>query len=52
MSKCCVCDQYNAVIYNDNTEDFYCMNCYKKYQEQINCECEGSCTKCEEGKYD
>ena len=39
--KCAICDQYNAVIYNDNTEDFYCIDCYKQHESQINYECEG-----------
>ena len=30
--KCAVCDQYNASIYSDNTEDFYCVDCDEKHQ--------------------
>ena len=36
--KCAICDQYNAVIYNDNTEDFYCVDCYKENEKEINCD--------------
>lgn len=36
--KCAVCDQYNASIYNNNTEDFYCIDCYEKHEKEINCE--------------
>ena len=36
--KCAICDQYNASIYSDNTEDFYCVTCYEKHQSEINYE--------------
>ena len=34
--KCAICDQYNASIYNDNTDDVYCVDCYEKHEKEIN----------------
>jgi hypothetical protein len=45
--KCAVCDQYNASLYSENSEDWYCVDCYEEYQIQINCDCENGCRKCE-----
>ncbi len=45
--KCAVCDQYNASYYSENTEDWYCVGCYKSYQKEINSDCENGCRKCQ-----
>ena len=36
--KWAVGEQNNARIYSDNTEDFYCVDCYEKHQSEINYE--------------
>ena len=38
-SKCVGCDQYNAVIYDD--DDMYCNDCYKQKTIEIECYCDG-----------
>lgn len=49
MSKCAVCDERNASVYDADADDMYCTSCYeeKRYEEDI-CYCDeySSCQPC------
>ncbi len=44
--QCAICDQNNASVYSDQSEDWYCVECYEEYEISINCDCENGCKKC------
>jgi hypothetical protein len=53
-SKCAVCDERNATIYDAEADDMYCGGCYeqKRYEEDV-CYCGeySTCVPCiERGK--
>ena len=53
-SKCAVCDQRNATVYDAEADDMYCTDCYeqKRYEEDT-CYCDeySNCIPCiERGK--